>query len=263
MPLPEAQLRAIREYDPADVYFGEREEDCMIDFTKATGKRYVLIPNAADRLLHFPTPPADEYAFDVVFLGNRRTNKSQIFEDFLIPLCRDRRYRIGLFGPFWTKRDFVFAAAQKALYQIGLHRASKVVSDFRIAVPFDKENVLYSSAKICLNFHERESDGTQPHHVVNMRAFKIAACGGFQLCDRVHAMPRYFEEDKEIVMANDASEFRSKMDYFIRKDDMRRQISLRAAERAHRDHTYHNRVDLLIDILQGKHRLAGVPVLRA
>jgi len=251
MPLPETYLQAIRDYDPADVYFGEREPDSMVGFTRATQKPYFLIPNAADRLLHYPTPTVARYAFDVVFLGNRRTKKSRIFETLLLPLCRDKRYRVGLFGPFWTKSDFALAAAQNSFYRLGLKGASRAVSNFRITVPFDEENALYSSAKICLNFHEREDDGSQPHHIVNMRAFKISACGGFQLCDRVGAMPKYFEEDQEIVMADDAADFRSKIEHFLSRDGERERIRLKALERAHGEHTYHNRLNLIINLFEG------------
>src|SRR5207248_8747832 len=62
-----------------------------------------------------------------------------------------------------------------------------------------RSRLYYSSAKICLNFHEREPDGSQPHYIVNQRTFKIPACGGFQMCDEVPAIRKYFS-DSEIVL---------------------------------------------------------------
>lgn len=251
MPYPESYLQAIRTYDPADIYFGEREPDSMAAFTAATGKSYTLIPNAADRLLHYPIPPVDRYAFDVVFLGNKRTKKSHIFEELLLPLWHEQKYRVGLFGPFWTKHDFVLAGIQKLFYKIGLNAASRFISNIRITVPFDQENALYSSAKISLNFHEREADGSQPHHIVNQRAYKIPASGGFQICDRVQAMPKYFKENDEIVLADDAQEFRSKIEYFLHNDDERERIRKQSIERAHAEHTYHHRVNRVIQLFRG------------
>jgi spore maturation protein CgeB len=112
-----------------------------------------------------------------------------------------------------------------------------------------KENKLYSSAKICLKFHEREADGSQPHLIVNQRVFKIAACGGFQVYDAVPPIRKYFAEG-EIVLAdpNRPDEWFRKIDYYLTHDDERTRIQAKGTARALREHTYHNRVTTLLGL---------------
>ena len=124
------------------------------------------------------------------------------------------------------------------------------INRLRVVIPPDEENHLYSSAKICLNFHEREEDGSQPHYIVNQRAFKIPACGGFEMCDYVPALSKYFSAD-EIVMATDPEDWFKKIDYFMTHEEDRRHIRQNGTRRALRDHTYHNRIEELVKLIGG------------
>jgi spore maturation protein CgeB len=238
-PMRERDLRVIRTDDVADVFFGEREPESMREFESATGRPYHLIPNAANRLWHFPTQPADRYAYDIVYLGAYLSKKRKMFHDILLPLAK--RYRCGIFGPYWTMRDNFLRGAQKIFRSAGLVRGARYLNRLRIVVPPEEENLLYSSARICVNFHEREDDGSQPHTIVNQRAFKIPACGGFQICDHVPALAKYFAPD-EVVMADGPDDWFRKIDYYLAHERDRHEIRLRGAQRALREHMYHNRV---------------------
>lgn len=246
-PMGERDVRVIRTDDVADVFFGEREPESMREFESATGRPYRLIPNAANRLWHFPTQPVDRYAYDIVYLGAYLPKKRKIFHDVLVPLAR--RYRCGIFGPYWTLRDNLLRGGQKVFRLTGFDRGARYLNRLRIVVPPEEENRLYSSAKICVNFHEREDDGSQPHYIVNQRAFKIPACGGFQICDHVPALTKYFAED-EIVVARDPDDWFRKVDYYLTHERQRREIQSRGAQRALRDHTYHNRLRAVLALCQ-------------
>lgn len=247
-PLKDNWAEIIKNNDLADVYFGEREPESMIEFEKNTRRKYILIPNAADKVIHFPVNPVNKYKYDIVYLGAYLPKKKKMFEEILFPLIK--KYNVGLFGPCWTIKDNVLRAIQKVARKIHLKHISEAVNKMRITIPIEEERALYSSAKICLNFHEREEDGSQPHYIVNQRTYKIAACGGFQICDYVPAIRKYFSED-EVVMANDPDDWFKKIDYYFNNETERSRIKNNAAKTAENMHTYRNRVLQVIEIYNG------------
>jgi hypothetical protein len=244
--LPE-EIQVIRDEPIVDVYFDEREPESMLEFEKQTGRKFYYVPNAADKLMHFPVQPAAKFQYDVVYLGTNLPLKRWFAENVLLPL--KKRYRVGLFGPSWTITDNCLRAAAKCCRTIGFGSAMHFCNDLRISVRPEEEKLLYSSAKICLNYHEREPNGSQPHYIVNQRTFKIPACGGFEICDNVPAIRKHFNED-EMVLAGprDAKDWFDKIDYYLTHEHQRREIAARAAQRALKDHTYHNRVAYILSL---------------
>lgn len=243
LPMGAEPLELIRKEDIADIYFGEREPESMVEFEVSTGKKYHLIPNAADKILHFPVKPIDKYSYDIVFLGTRLPKKEWFFQKILIPLTK--KYKVGIFGPQWTWGDNFLRATQKTLRCLKFRYLNDIINRFRISVPEEEERLLYSSAKICLNAHERELDLSQPHYILNQRTFKIPACGGFEICDWVPALRKYFAED-EVIMAKDLEDWFYKIEYYLTHEEERKKIQKKGTERALRDHTYHNRVQLIM-----------------
>ncbi len=230
----------LKNQDVADVYFGEREPEGMYDFTEMTGKSYHVIANAANKQIHFPTESVEKYEYDIVFLGANLKKKQKLFSEILKPLSK--KYKVGLFGPSWTLKDNFLKALQKLMRNIGVITISNWINKLRIMVPRDEERELYSSAKISLNFHEREPDGSQPHYILNQRTFKIPACGGFEICDDVPALRRYFKEDELVIATMDPHDWFNKIEYYITHEEERKKIKKKGVDRALKDHTYHNRV---------------------
>ena len=241
------RAEALRRDDVADLYFGEREPDQMELFQRETGKAYHVIPNAANPALHFPVPPVPRYRYDIVYLGANLRKKRWFDEHVLRPLRR--KYRVGVFGPGWSARDQVLRAGSRLCRLAGAFGAAKAIDRARIAVPPEAERALYSSAAICLNFHEREDDGSQPHYIVNQRTFKIPACGGFQICDEVPAISKYFGDDEIVMIPLDPGEWMVRVEYFLRHAQEREAIRSRGAERARRDHLSTHRVKATLALL--------------
>lgn len=241
------EAEVVRNGEVADVFFGEREPESMVGFERATGRTYHVIPNAANKLLHFPTTRQEKYQYDIVYLGAYLRKKKKLFREVLLPLAG--KYKVGIFGPYWSVRDNLLRAIHKSFRTMGFRGGVDWINRRRVVVPREEENQLYSSARICLNFHEREPDDSQPHLIVNQRTFKIPACGGFQICDYVSSISKYFAED-EIVLAdpNDPEDWFRKIDYYLTHEDARRKIQEKGTARALRDHTYHNRVEELLSL---------------
>jgi spore maturation protein CgeB len=204
-----------------------------------------VIPYAADSRLNFPTDPVAKYQYDIVYLGAYLPQKKRAFEEVLLPLRR--KYRVGVFGPYWTWKDNVLRVGQRVSRDLNSAAAMEFFYRKRIEIPEEEENQLYSSAKIGLNFHERKPDGSQPHYVLNQRTFKIPACGGFEICDYVPALRKYFDDD-EVVMADSGRDFLAKIEYYLTHDDERRAIQANGTAKALKCHTYHQRVRQVLSL---------------
>lgn len=242
-------IQLAKEGHLADIYFGERSEEMMADFEKITGQIYHLIPNAADKTKYFPVVPVEEYKCDICFVGAYLPKKKEAFKKLIFPLLK--KYDVRIYGSYWTWKDLLLLAGNKLFRQLKFYPVADFFNRQRLILPAEDENKLYSSAKICLNIHERDpstSSGQagKDYDLVNQRTFKIAASGGFQICDKVKSLRNFFAQE-EVIMASD-NEWLEKIDYYLTHEKERREIQKKGTTRALKEHTYHNRVERLFKI---------------
>lgn len=247
-PRIDAEIEVIKNEEVADLYFDERELESMSGFKEETGREYYTVPNAANKLFHYPGSFTAKYDFDIAYLGAKLPMKKWFFDEVLMPLTK--RYKVGIFGPYWTLKDNLLRVGSKFCGKFKFRYGVDLLNSKRILVPADEENLLYSSAKISLNFHEREADGSQPHYILNQRTFKIPACGGFQICDEIPAVRKYFKEDELITAAYDPKDWFDKIEYYISNEKARKAIQKKGTERALADHTYHNRIEMIMKLYE-------------
>ncbi len=111
-------------------------------------------------------------------------------------------------------------------------------------VTCEEKSKAFGAAKINLNtLHPSEIYG------VNCRIFEIAGCGGFQIVDYKPALKDIFEIDKEIVTFETIAELKEKVAYYLSHDDEREEIALRSYERAHKEHTYEQRLKTIMSLV--------------
>src|SRR5437588_12348772 len=156
----------------------------MTRFDEKTGNRYHVIPNAANPRMHFPVEPVREYAYDIVYLGANPRKRRWVAENVVRPLRK--AYRVGVFGPGWSLQDTLLRAGSKACKLAHIYPVAQVIDRIRTSIPPEAERQLYSSAKICLNFSEREDDGYQPHYILSQVTFNIQAFGRLTLSARLY-----------------------------------------------------------------------------
>jgi spore maturation protein CgeB len=89
---------------------------------------------------------------------------------------------------------------------------------------------------------------------LNARAFEVAGCGGFQLITHSDAVARHFEPGKEIETFRDLNELCEKVRYYLDHEDERRAIAEAGRLRAHREHTYEQRLSRLLDVVKSSKR---------
>ncbi len=100
------------------------------------------------------------------------------------------------------------------------------------------------AADIVLNtMHYAEVDG------VNCTLFEAAGCGAFQIADWKPALPALFEPETEIVTFRTRADLKDKVSYYLAHAQERLAIALRARQRAHRDHTYEQRLSAILSVV--------------
>lgn len=249
-----SDLEIFRNEEIATYFFGEREEDSMSDFVSTTGQDYIKIPNSADKFYHYPTKKYEKYSFDIVFLGAKLPKKKFFFEEILLPL--KKKYKVGIYGPYWSISDNIKRIGANISRKIGLNRINEIINSSRISIPYEDENKLYSSSKICLNYHEKDTFKTISssnhqnetyHKIMNQRSFKIPACGGFQLIDDIDYLRKYYKDD-EMISCKDPKDWFDKIEEFINNHQLREKYARKACEKTHKEHLYENRINLILEL---------------
>lgn len=93
---------------------------------------------------------------------------------------------------------------------------------------------------------------------VNVRTFEAAGAGAFQMVDWRPGLEQLFEDGKELVSFRDMADLKNKIDYWLPREEERGRIAEAGMRRAHAEHTYRHRLDLLLASLAGQER--GFPV---
>lgn len=220
----------------------EQEDERMHGFKESTGRTFHTIPLACDATLIKTLSINPRFYSDLAFIGTNLPEKREYFLNNILPL---KEYLdLKLYGQDWTRYQQILGWIQRLgqFLNIPLLRSIQ-----KPKLSFDDERAIYQSAKISFNVHEdyqRIYGGD-----CNERTFKIPGYGGFQICDNVACVAKYFELDKEIVIANNASEWREKVMYYLNDDEARLKIIEAGRQRVLRDHTYHHRVNQMLHIV--------------
>lgn len=131
-----------------------------------TGKRVEYLPHSFDPQRHYPQEVGEEYRSDVFFFGTWWPERRTLLES-LLERKNGHRFELGGVGP-------VTDSAPELMDNDELARR-------------------YCGTKIALNHHRticRQDESGAPVHIqdgqawsLGPRAYEIAACGAFQLCD--------------------------------------------------------------------------------
>ena len=120
-------------------------------------------------------------------------------------------------------------------------------------VTYAEKAKAFLSAKIVVN-------NLLPSEVcgVNARAFEAAGIGAFQMLDWRPGLGQLFADGSEVISFRGISDLVRKIDYWLERDDERQAIAQAGKSRAHSEHTYRLRLELLLATLAGRER--GFPM---
>jgi spore maturation protein CgeB len=235
-------VRLIKNHLLGDIFFHvvEQGDKRMDGFKEETGYEYHTIPLAADKIL-LKNSFDEKFVSDVSFIGTYLPAKKKAFSELLFPLKKVHTLR--LYGQDWT----VYDRARGWVARFGQFFNVPYVRDVqKPKLQLDDEAKIYSSSTVSINLHEehqREFGGD-----CNERTFKIPLCGGFEIVDDVACIHKYFEVDKELIIAKDKKDWFEKIDFYIQNPDARLPIIQAGKVRVLKDHTYHNRVEQILTL---------------
>jgi len=226
---PDAMVNFGRQYILASNYdaFFFKDRYIVEFFRDKLRKRAFFLPEAFNPLWHKKVNLTEEdkifYGCDLTLAGNMHYYRALICERFL-------NYNFKIWGvnyPRWLESPV------KKIYQ------NHFVAE-------EEKAKAFNAAKIVLNMmHYSEILG------INTRAFEAAGCGAFQILDWKPNLHEFFEPEKEVVTFHTICELEEKVRYYLDHDSERKEISDRAYERAHREHTFKQRLTKLLSLAFG------------
>ena len=238
-----------------EIFYGEREEISMDNFSELTKREYFVIPNASpEQVLPSDSDKKKNNNFDIAFIGAKYKTKNFLFERVIPQLKKSKSNQIslGFFGKGFNKRVKISNGIIKTVNQIIkpfnkdiAANLNKKVSKLGTVIPESRESLIYKNSKICINYHE-----DNPEHIIyNMRYFKIPYLGGFQIVDSPLQKSPYFNNDEVIHLSSKKiSDWVDTINYYLYESEIRNKIRLKGHLKAKNLHSYSNRARKFMEI---------------
>lgn len=86
---------------------------------------------------------------------------------------------------------------------------------------------------------------------LSLRVYDICGCGGFLMTNWQEELPKMYEIGEEAECFASQEELLEKTEYYLKNEDVRRQIAMRGYERTKAEHTYDARIAEMIRIVNG------------
>jgi len=201
---------------------------------KGLGIRDVmLLPVACDPAVHrkkeMMTRESAYYGSDLSFAGSFVPNRAKTFAQL-------SDFNLRIWGDYW--------------YPFLVRKSLRTKLMRRPAYGEELINVINAS-KITLNVHTSYDivSGVQ----ANLRVFETTGCGCFLLTDNRSSVRRLFSDGKEVVCYDTPSELKELAEYYLENAGERYEISYKGQERAYAEHTYLNRVKVILNSVGKSH----------
>lgn len=224
-----------------DVYYNicEQNDLRMRGFEKSTGKKHTTILLAADKTLLFPDYDS-RFSGDISYIGTNLPQKKDFFNKVIFPLKNS--YKLSIYGQDWTFYDKSLGYIQK----FGQYFDIPYLSSIRKPkLDLSDERKIYSSSVISINVHEEYQ---KKFGDLNERTFKIPLAGGFEIVDNVKTISKYFKIGKEIVVAENDTDWADKIKFYSDNPEKRTTIIEAGRKKVLQEHTYHHRVKQIISL---------------
>jgi len=225
-----------------DIFFHviEQWDKRMSWFERVTWYKYYTIPLAVDKSM-IQTKYKNKYKADISFIWTNSPDKRISFNRLLFPLAK--YYDIKLYWQDWNPFDKFLWWIQRwgQYFNIPFLKSIR-----KPKLNLQDEGDIYHSSKIAINIHEKNQKDYGWD--CNERTFKIPAFWWFQVVDNVDCISKYFKDGEEVVIAKNEQDWYDKINYYMNHPEERERIILAWRKRSLEDHTYHNRVELIIKL---------------
>lgn len=181
------------------------------------------LPECCNPLYHKPCELSGRdrelYGCEITTAGNLYSYRVAVFSQL-------KGYEVKIWGnppPLWMDIHLIEPMLQK-----------KFVAN-------EEKSKAFRAAKICVNnLYPAEVWG------INARAFEIAGAGGFQMIEWRPGIEQLFRNGEELVSFTSMADLKDKIEYYLPREDERQRIAQNGQQRAHLEHTYEKRLELLL-----------------
>lgn len=202
---------------------------------------------------------------DIVFCGNVYPNRQKVLEA-ICPFLEQRGYRFGIIGITALMEDREKSPLLKHIIEFK-DTSGKLIERLEGVIDHRWLNLAHGYAKIALNF-ERDPDYVYDERFstnrefklegesLNPRAYEIALSGGsLQLIDTKRkelGAKSSIVPGIHCVKFDDTDELCEQIDYYMKHANERKKIVNEARKYAKANHTYRNRAERLLRVIQLK-----------
>jgi spore maturation protein CgeB len=192
--------------------------------------RLIFLPCACDPQVYYPRKlvPSDfkRFGCEIGLVASYYPERGTLLKSM-------KGLDVAIWGYHWGKAD------EMKDFPPGTWRGSSLAGEYVAAV--------YNTARICPNIHHSQT----LFGGLNMRTYEIPAAGGFELVDDVGGLEEQFEIGREIIVYKSPQHFRELADYYLAHPAEREAFVKRGRARVMRDHTYHQRLGVMLDSIKG------------
>lgn len=216
-----------------DVVF-THEVSCVTMYREAGCRNVHYLPFAADPDLFRPVHPPALHT-DLLFIGMAFPNRLAF---------------LNRLAPFFARRNVLIAGGG---WQ-GLAGYDRLKDRIWLAgIDPETTPLFYSGAKIVINLHRSDEESGNslrfPGLSVNPRTFEIGACGTLQLVDERAELSRHYAPGTDVATFSSPEELMEKAEYYLKREEERRQLAVNALKRTLRAHTYVHRLKHMFQLL--------------
>jgi hypothetical protein len=176
-----------------------------------------------------PNGPTRDKTADIVFMGNNYPNRfARSYNRAQMVTALRMRYgkRFAVYGNGWGITDPWLTEEDEA--------------------------AAYRTCKVAIS--------SEHYHIPGFcsdRIFRATGSGAFVLCDRFPSIADHFEDGKEVVSWVDGAELFKKIDYYLDREQERKEIAAAGCARTHATHSWDCRMKQMLDIVQPERLVAA------
>jgi len=188
----------------------------ILEIHQALGGEGEFLPFGVDLGLFYPKDLDQGYSYDLAYVGSDIKGRIRTAR-YLLPAAN---YNLGLFGNWQPQHCFrIWRNWRSFEYQKVLRKISQG------KISLSDEPVLYSNARINLNFSSQEC---VDWNVITDRIYKVLACRGFLITDRVSAAEDFMSDC--MVFTDGGEDLVEKREYYLKNPAARERIAQRGYE---------------------------------
>jgi spore maturation protein CgeB len=151
--------------------------------------------------------------------------------DLVKPLNIEKKYDLGFCGNLIADRN-------QLLHSIGIVQPK--IDSFVIG-----EKMVEAINSYKIHFNKNISND------INYRTFETLGCKSFLLTNYTQGLEKLFDIGKDLVIYNDISDLRDKIQYFLKNEKEREEIAMHGYNTVIKKHTYDERCKYLLRIIAG------------